>query len=79
MLVDYVAQTGNYSYTFAGKNVDAPHEIEFSNDGAADAVVTINDVAMTVKGGETLTVGFDAFNKVDVTGTPGAWRMILNG
>lgn len=79
MLVDYVAGTGNYSYTFAGSNVDTPHEIEFSNDGSADAVVTINGKALTVKGGETMVVGFDAFNKVAISGTPGAWRMILNG
>jgi len=77
MVVDYVAGTGNYSYTFSGNSLRPPQRVEFSNDGAADAVLTINGLAITVKGGETLSESFSAFTTAAISGTPGAWRLLL--
>ena len=77
MILDSTSGTGNFTYTYSGAALRPPQRFIFSNDGSADATLTINGIAFTVKGGEQLEESISPFTVAAISGSPGAWRLIV--
>lgn len=76
MVINSVAGSGNTTYTYTDTSNPNPSRIAITNDGAANIVLTVNSLNITIKGGEGLVESFKPFTTFALT-TTSSYRYLV--